>query len=135
MGGLGSRGAVADIAIRSGTLPVTDSVCGVGGTFFGRAELSRPAPAPAPPPGVGPASGIPIGIIPAAPGVPCTGSGSPPVGIVGGVGACPVDGRTGGTPAVGPPAARSLARGYLSSAWSGESTAITVRYGTGHYKG
>ena len=89
------------------TLPVTDSVCGIGGTtrFFGRAGASLPRAPPAPLAGI-PPSGIPIGIVPAEPPVDaCRGSGSPPVGVGGGVDGGPVDGTTPRDGVVGPPAA------------------------------
>ena len=96
-GGLGGEGADTERAIRSSlTLPVTDSVCGVRGTtkwFARRFFCLSPAVGP---PGIITPVGMPIGII--APGLeaPCAGPGTAPAGMVGGVGAGPVDGRTDG---------------------------------------
>ena len=109
------REASAAAAVRSGTLPVTGSVCGCGGvtTFLSAGTLSAPSPPPWPC-GIIPPIGMPIGIPPIAlppAGAGVVGGGAAPAGTVGGV--CDVDGVTGGPSApagwVSPPAAAATA--------------------------
>ena len=91
-------GAIAERAIRSSlTLPVTDSVCGVRGTtrWWARCRCC-PAGARNRHQASSRPSASPSASSPPAAGLPCTGSGSAPAGIVGGVGVGPVDGSTDG---------------------------------------
>src|SRR6185312_178907 len=88
----------AAAAVRSGTRPVTCSVCGCGGVtiFLSAATLSAPSPPPWPCPII-PLIGMPMGIPPIAvppDGAGVVGGGDAPAGMVGGV--CEVDGVTGG---------------------------------------